>query len=327
MDSSMGKMCLGKDVIEISSDRNKESGDWDSPGYKDTAGSEGKKEHEALVFHKVDTEEDSDRYIAQCFMNGLYASDGEINLEKNDNLISNDYAVKLCLEYEVRKGKKLVKKELMVLLRGEIYFVQFIINLEEDEFDPGLIFRRSFLRSANAIVNFREGTIIIQPDFDPFLLSSDEEGKPNLDDLETLLNFDIDEVPQTEIDLPPMVCKICKGSRNKKKVMENIMYFNNGVGPSSSIGIPLTQEEAEKRALAHNISMSYEILEEVRPVIETLAYNDKYRKLLDEIWDDKGRLDGMIKPEEEKAMAKMKGQMLKEKKDPGAFIFPIRLES
>ncbi|GJV18972.1 hypothetical protein Tco_1367992 [Tanacetum coccineum] len=71
--------------------------------------------------------------------------------------------------------------------------------------------------------------------------------------------------------------------------MENIMYFNNGAGPSSSVGILLTQEEAEKRALAHNISMRYEILEEVRPVIETLAYNDKYKKLLDEIWADKVR--------------------------------------
>ncbi|GKA24901.1 putative ribonuclease H-like domain-containing protein [Tanacetum coccineum] len=305
MDSSMGKMCLGKDVIEISSDRNEGSGDWDSPEYKDTTGSGGKKEPEALVFHKMYTEEDSDRYIAQCFVNGLYASDGEINLEKNDNLISNDYAVKLCLEYEFK-------------------FIH--TSIEEDEFEPGLIFGRSFLRSTNAIVNFGEGTITIQPDFDPFLLSSDEEGKPNLDDLETLLDFDFDEVPQTETDLPPMVCKMGKGSRNKKKVMENIMYFNNGAGPSSSIGIPLTQEEAEKRALAHNISMRYEILEEVRPVIETLAYNDKYRKLLDEIWVDKVRLDGMIKPEEEKAMAKMKGQMLKEKKDPRAFIFPIRLE-
>ncbi|GJZ88335.1 hypothetical protein Tco_0660117 [Tanacetum coccineum] len=184
MDSSMGKMCLGKDVIEISSDQNEGSGDWDLPEYKDTAGSGGKKEPETLVFHKMYTEEDSDRYIAQCFVNGLYASDGEINLEKNDNLISNDYAVKLCLEYEVRKGKKLVKKELMVLLRGEIYFVQFIINPEEDEFEPGLIFRRSFLHSANAVVNFGEGTITIQPDFDPFLLSSDEEKNPNLDDLE-----------------------------------------------------------------------------------------------------------------------------------------------
>ncbi|GKA10527.1 hypothetical protein Tco_0689960, partial [Tanacetum coccineum] len=183
MDSSMGKMCLGKDVIEISSDRNEGSGDWDSPEYKDTAGSGGKKEPEALVFHKMDTEEDSDRYIAQCFVNGLYASDGEINLEKNDNLISNDYAVKLCLEYEVRKGKKLVKKELMVLLRGEIYFVQFIINPEEDEFEPGLIFRRSFLRSTNAI----------------------KRRETNLDDRESCLDFDIDEVPQTETDLPPML--------------------------------------------------------------------------------------------------------------------------
>ncbi|GKA21470.1 reverse transcriptase domain-containing protein [Tanacetum coccineum] len=249
---------------------------------------------------------------------------GEINLEKNDNLISNDYAVKLCLEYEVRKGKKLVKKELMVLLRGEVYFVQFIINPKEDEFEPGLIFRRSFLRSANAVVNFKEGTITIQPDFDPFLLSSYEEGNLNLDNLEELLDFDIDKVPQTETDLPPLVCKMGKGSRSKKKILENIMYFN-GEGPYSSIGTPLTQEEAERRELAHMISMRYEMLEEVRPVIETLAYSDKYRKLLDEIWADKVKLDGKIKPEEERAMVKVKGQMLKEKKDPGAFLFPIRI--
>ncbi|GJY62681.1 retrovirus-related pol polyprotein from transposon TNT 1-94 [Tanacetum coccineum] len=184
MDSSMGKMCLEKDVIEISSDRNEGSGDWDSPEYKDTAGSGGKKEPEALVFHKMYTEEDSDRYIAQCFVNGLYASDGEINLEKNENLISNDYAVKLCLEYEVRKGKKLVKKELMVLLR---------------------------------IVNFGEGTITIQPNFDPFLLSSDEEKNPNLDDLETFLDFDFDEEPQIETDLLPLV-----GSRINENAVADI---------------------------------------------------------------------------------------------------------
>ncbi|GJU64173.1 hypothetical protein Tco_1246008 [Tanacetum coccineum] len=283
MDSSMGKMCLGKDIIEISSDRNEGSGDWDSPECKDTTGSGGKKKPDALVFYKMDTEEESDRYIAQCFVNGLYAPDGEINLAKDDNLISNNYAVKLCLEYEVRNGKKLVKKELMVSLRGELYLVQFIINPEEDEFEPSLILVRSFLLSANAVANFGEGTITIQPDFDPFLLSSDEEGNLNPDDLGMLLDFDFDEVPQTKTDLPPMVCKMGKGSRNKKKVMENIMYFHNGAGPSSSSGRPLTQEKAEKRALAHNISMRYEMLEEVRP-------------------------------------------MLKEKKDLGAFIFPIRLE-
>ncbi|GKC78340.1 hypothetical protein Tco_1129114, partial [Tanacetum coccineum] len=241
--------------IEIFSDRNEGLGDWDSPEYKDTVESGGKKELEALVFHKMETKEDSDRYIEQCFMNGLYTSNGEINLEKNDNLLLNDYTVKLCLEYEVRKGNKLVKKELMVLLRGEIYFVQFIINPEDNEFEPGLIFGRSFLHSANAIVNFGECTITIQTNFDHFLLSSDEEGNLNLDNLET-----------------------------------------------------------------------YEMLEEMRQVIETLAYNDKYRKLLDEIWADKVRLDGKIKPKEERAMVKVKGHMLKEKKDPGALLFPIRLE-
>ncbi|GJT14117.1 hypothetical protein Tco_0861159 [Tanacetum coccineum] len=247
-------------------DRNEGSGDWDSPEYKDTAGSGGRKNLKLWSFTKW--------------------------------TLKRIVIVKLCLEYEVKKGKKLVKKELMVLLRGEIYFVQFIINPEEDEFEPVLIFGRSFLRSANAIINFGEVTITIQPDFDPFLLSSDEEWNPNLDNLETLIDFDFDEVPQTETDLPPMVCKMGKGSRNKKKIMENIMYFNYGAGPSSSVGTPLTQKEAKKRALAHNISMRYEMLEEVRP----------------------------IKPEEEREMVKVKGQMLKEKKDPGAFIFPIRLE-
>ncbi|GKA90537.1 hypothetical protein Tco_0812407, partial [Tanacetum coccineum] len=100
MDSSMGNICLGKDVIEISSDRNEGLGDWDSPEYKDTAGTGGKKEPEALVFHKMYTKEDID-----------------------------------C----------------------------------------------------------------------------DEEGKPNLDELKTLLDFDFDEVLQTEIDLPPMVCKCGMG--------------------------------------------------------------------------------------------------------------------
>ncbi|GJY04447.1 hypothetical protein Tco_0370387 [Tanacetum coccineum] len=284
--SSLGKICLGDDVIVISSDKVEGSGDWNSPKYQDTTVSKGKKVMNALSFYRMETDEISERYIEPCFVNGLEAFDGEIYLAFDENLISNEFA----------KGKDI------------------------------RLFLKIILRSAKGIVNFREGTITIQPDFDPFLLSSDEEKNPNLDDLETLLDFDFDEEPQTETDLPPLVCKMGKGSRNKKKVIENIMYFNNGAGPSSSFGTPLTQEEAEKRALAHNIGMRYEIQEEVRPVIETLAYSDKYRKLLDEIWADKVRLDGMIKPEEERVMVKVKGQMLKEKKDPGAFLFPIRLE-
>nr|GEZ90557.1 hypothetical protein [Tanacetum cinerariifolium] len=87
-------------------------------------------------------------------MNGLEAYDGEVNLEFDENLISNEFAVKLCLDYEVKKGKRLVKKELIVALKGELYFVKFIINPEEDDFEPRVILGRSFLRLPNRVVDF-----------------------------------------------------------------------------------------------------------------------------------------------------------------------------
>ncbi|GKF17596.1 hypothetical protein Tco_0062514, partial [Tanacetum coccineum] len=65
---------------------------------------------------------------------------------------------------------------------------------------------------------------------------------------------------------------------------------------------------------------------EERPIIKTIAYHDKYKKILNEVWKDKVELDGKIKKEEEEAIKKVKGEALKEKDDPGAFIFPIRLE-
>ncbi|GJS43636.1 agenet domain-containing protein [Tanacetum coccineum] len=58
-----------------------------------------------------------------------------------------------------------------------------------------------------------------------------------------------------------------------------------------------------------------------------MAYSDKYRKILDEILIDKIKLDGMLEKEEEEAILKVKGEALKEKKDPGAFVIPIRLKS
>ncbi|GJU49896.1 hypothetical protein Tco_1219451 [Tanacetum coccineum] len=70
--------------------------------------------------------------------------------------------------------------------------------------------------------------------------------------------------------------------------------------------------------------------EEGKPNLDDLEMlpDFDFDELLEEIWADKVRLDGMIKPEEEKAMAKMKGKMLKGKKDPGAFtIGPIILRT
>ncbi|GJR29934.1 reverse transcriptase domain-containing protein [Tanacetum coccineum] len=98
--SCVSVICLGDDVNVISSDKAEGSGDWNSPEYQDTAVSKGKKVMNALSFYRMETNEISERYIAQCFVNGLEAFDGEINLAFDENLIPNEFAVKLCLDYE-----------------------------------------------------------------------------------------------------------------------------------------------------------------------------------------------------------------------------------
>ncbi|GJS61898.1 hypothetical protein Tco_0656682 [Tanacetum coccineum] len=108
--------------------------------------------------------------------------------------------------------------------------------------------------------------------------------------------------------------------------MENLNLFYQDIGPPLSAGGHLTQEEATKEALAIRISQKYALLEKERPVIETMAYNDKYKTIIDEIWKDKVELDGKNVKEDEEAVKRLKGEALKEKDDPGAFIFPIRLE-
>nr|GEY82544.1 hypothetical protein [Tanacetum cinerariifolium] len=117
-----------------------------------------------------------------------------------------------------------------------------------------------------------------------------------------------------------------KSSSNKKRAMENLNLFYQDRGTSSSAGGPLTQEEAEKEALTIRISQKFALLKEERPVIETMAYHEKYKKILDEIWKDKVDLDGKIVKEEEEAIKRIKKEALKEKDDLEAFIFPIRLE-
>ncbi|GJS09135.1 hypothetical protein Tco_0365931 [Tanacetum coccineum] len=87
----------------------------------------------------------------------------------------------------------------------------------------------------------------------------------------------------------------------------------------------MTQAEAEREALAISIFERYSLLKEERLVIETMAYSDKYKKILDGICLDKIKLYGINK-EEEEAIIKIKGEALIEKEDPRAFVILIRLE-
>ncbi|GJT44795.1 hypothetical protein Tco_0953510 [Tanacetum coccineum] len=158
-------------------------------------------------------------------------------------MISNEYALKLCLEHEVKRGNKVVKKELIVALRGEIYFVKYIINPEEDDVEPRVILGRTFLRMTKAITNFWAGTVTLYPEFDPFLEDIEEEEK-SLDDWDHLPDFNLDDVPLLGgEELPSFICKMGKSN-----------------------------QEAAKEALAIRISQKFALLEEERHSIFSLCY-------------------------------------------------------
>nr|GEU71538.1 hypothetical protein [Tanacetum cinerariifolium] len=182
--SSLGKICLGDDVIVISSDKVEGSGDWNSSEYQDTAGSKGKNVMNAFSFYKIETDEVSERYISPCFVNGLEAYDGEINLAFNENLISNEYVVKLCLDHKV---------------------------------EPGVILGRPFMRLAKGIVDFRNGVITIY--LEPDLFEDDsEKTKKSPDDWDQLHDFNFYDVSKFGEELPLLVCKMGKSSHNKKEI-------------------------------------------------------------------------------------------------------------
>nr|GEY18678.1 hypothetical protein [Tanacetum cinerariifolium] len=229
----------------------------DMDSTRDTTGSKGKKVMNALSFYKMETDELSERYIAPCFVNGLEAYNGEINLAFDENLISNEL----------------------------------------------------FMRLAKGIVDFENGVITIYPTPDPFE-DDFEKTEKSPDDWDQLLELDFNDVLMFGEELPPLVCKMGKSSRNKKRSMENSSSFYQDIRPSLSAGDHLTQKEKEeaKEALAIRISQKFALLEEVRPVIETMAYHEKYKKILDGIWKDKVELDGKIIKEEEEVVERIKGE-------------------
>nr|GFB28673.1 hypothetical protein [Tanacetum cinerariifolium] len=123
--------------------------------------------------------------------------------------------MKLFLNYEEKDGEKIVKKELLVALKGETYFVKFIINPGEDDVEPGVILGRSFLRLARGIVDFGNEVITIYTDLDPFGDDSDNSNDSG-DDWEAILEgVDFGDLSQLDVmDVPPYVCNTRKSSRN-----------------------------------------------------------------------------------------------------------------
>nr|GEV77563.1 hypothetical protein [Tanacetum cinerariifolium] len=167
-------------------------------------------------------------------------------------------------------------------------------------------------------------------ELNPFLDNS-EESKKSKDDWELILNdIDFGDIPELkETSLPSFVCKMGKSARNKKRPLENYQMNYSDEGPPLTNKKPLTQEKAACEAITIDIYKKISIHEEARPIIKTMTYSDRYKKILDIILLDKLKLDGEIKlKEEEEAINRVMGghKALKEKEDPGLFIILIRFE-
>ncbi|GJW29975.1 reverse transcriptase domain-containing protein [Tanacetum coccineum] len=299
-------------------------GEWSDPDYLDTADSGKKKETKAYIFYRIESEEVCERYITPCFVEGLDDFDGVTDLEYEKNLLLNEFVVKLGFTYVVIKnGDKVVDQKLLVSLKGELYFIDFIVNPKEDDVEPCVIFGQYFLKHAKAIIDFRNGILTIWPKSITFDLDDDE-----LDAL--LASINIDELPPIDItNFPPFVCKMGKGLRNKKNPTKTYYKMTyDGEGPLLTVIRPKTQVELTKEELEEDL---YEIimwLNEKRPIIETLKYGDKHKMFLDSVLLDKLKLDGEFELEEEIVGEQVirEYKAIKEKEDLGCFVLHIRLE-
>ncbi|GJZ30582.1 reverse transcriptase domain-containing protein [Tanacetum coccineum] len=191
----------------------------------------------------------------------------------------------------------------------------------QDDVEPGVIFGRSFLRLTKAIVDFGNDILTIYPDLITFNFDSDDE----LDAL--LASINVYELPPLDIsDFPPFVCNMGKNLRNKKKPSKTYKMSYDGEGPSLTINRLRTQKELTREEIEEDLYERIMILNERRPIIETLKYSDKHRTLLNGVLLDKLKLDGEFELEDEMVDADLiKGyKAIKEKEDPRVFMLPIR---
>nr|GEX51419.1 hypothetical protein [Tanacetum cinerariifolium] len=129
--TSLGHICMREQHGVSLNDKVKSEGHWDGSEFQDTTNSGEKKIAKSFTFYKMEM------------------------VENEKNMISNEVSVKLLLNYEEKNGEKIVKKDFLVALNGELYFVKFIINLKQYDVKPSVVFGRSFLRLTKGIVDFR----------------------------------------------------------------------------------------------------------------------------------------------------------------------------
>ncbi|GKB90462.1 hypothetical protein Tco_0962734 [Tanacetum coccineum] len=96
-----------------------------------------------------------------------------------------------------------------------------------------------------------------------------------------------------------MMTSLMKSLRNKKKPTKTYKMSYDSKGPSLTINRPKTQEELTREEMEEELYERIMLHNKKRPIIETLKYGDKHKKLLDSVLLDKLKLDEEFELEEE----------------------------
>ncbi|GKD62999.1 hypothetical protein Tco_1305107, partial [Tanacetum coccineum] len=115
------------------------------------------------------------------------------------------------------------------------------------------------------------------------------------------------------------MCDMGKCLRNKKKPTKTYEMTYDGEGPPLTINHPKTQEELTRYELEEDLYERIMLLNEKRPIIETLKYGDKHKMLVDSVLLENLKLDGESTIEEEIVGEQVikEYRAIKEKEYPG----------
>lgn len=202
-------------------------------------------------------------------------------------------------------------------MNNELFLVEFYVNPDENEWEPNVILGIPFLRLARSIVDFSNVLLTIWPD--ATIIHNDLQ---NLDEL--FAGICEDDLPPLldnifTLEAPEFECKMGKSKRvkNKPQPIYKIKYGDEG--PSLTINRPITRDELTKEEMEADVYARIMLLNEKRPIIETLKHADKHKKILDSILMDRLKMDGEVEyeSEEEAATHVVRGyKVLRELDDP-----------
>nr|GEZ04621.1 hypothetical protein [Tanacetum cinerariifolium] len=274
--SSLRRIYLGENVYGSPSEKVEGHRDWNVPEYMDTTGSKEKKVIKALSFYKMETNEVSEWYIAPCFKNGLEAYDGE----EDD------------VEPRIIFGRSFMR-----LVNGIVNFGSRVITIYLEE-DP---FKDDYEKTKKRENVYGSPSEKVEGHGDwnaPEYMDTTGSKEKKVIKALSFYKMETDEVSEWYIapcfkngleaydgGLSLFISKRIRSKiimRRQKRVwmigisyLISILMIYHSWMEKNFCRSHLTQEEEMKEALAHKISQKFALLEEVRPVLEIMAYHDK----------------------------------------------------